>query len=242
MAKKVFILNNANFTLGLTKAFACNYLPNEQERLLIAVDDRLHNSESYSWLMAQGFRRSGDQIYRPHCANCTACQSIRVMVSHYKPSKSQKRSLKRNNQYVLKQSTTAKEEYYALYEQYINTIHQDGSMYPATKEQYQGFLTHNNITKQLFIETWDQDKLICVAVTDCLINGLSAVYTFYHPDYRKAGLGLLSIINQIKLTAELGKEFLYLGYQIDQCQKMNYKDRFFPYQKLVQNSWQIVNK
>jgi arginine-tRNA-protein transferase len=242
LAKKGFILNNANFKLGLTKSFACNYLPDEQERLLIAVDERLHNSESYSWLMAQGFRRSGDQIYRPHCEDCSACKSIRVMVKQYTPSKSQKRLLKRSAQYTLVQSNTPKDEYYLLYEQYINNIHQDGSMYPATKDQYLSFLTQNNITEQLFIETWDNDKLICVAVTDCLTDGLSAVYTFYHPDYRKSGLGMLSIINQIKLTAERDKKFLYLGYQIDQCQKMNYKDRFFPYQRLIQNSWEIVNK
>lgn len=114
-------------------------------------------------------------------------------------------------------------------------------MYPATYDQYESFLA-TDITEQLFIETWDDDVLISVAVTDNLDNALSAVYTFYHPDYRKAGLGVLSILNQIRICAELNKPYLYLGYQIDDCQKMNYKDRYFPHQRLVQNSWIIVNK
>jgi arginine-tRNA-protein transferase len=59
-------MHDNSYKLGISKIFPCNYLPEQQERLLIAVDDRLANSESYSWLMTQGFRRSGDQSYRPH--------------------------------------------------------------------------------------------------------------------------------------------------------------------------------
>ena len=234
-------MNDQNFKLGLTKAFDCNYLDNHQEQLLIALDERLHNNKGYTWLMEQGFRRSGGQIYRPHCADCSQCQSIRVLVEQFTLSKSQKRLIKRNSHFKIKQSTEIRDIYYPLYEKYINTIHQDGSMFPATYEQYNSFLT-NDITKQLFVETWHKEKLISVAVTDCLENGLSAVYTFYHPDYRQSGLGIFSILNQIKLTRELNKPFLYLGYQIDDCQKMNYKDRYFPHQRLIDNSWIIVNK
>tara|TARA_B110000879_G_scaffold47666_1_gene67147 strand:+ start:111 stop:821 length:711 start_codon:yes stop_codon:yes gene_type:complete len=234
-------MNNENFKLGLTKTFDCNYIDSQQEQLLIALDDRFHNSKNYTWLMEQGFRRSGDQIYRPNCPNCKQCQSIRVLVDQFLLSKSQKRVLKRTNHFEINRSTEIKAIYYPLYEKYINTIHHNGSMFPATFEQYSSFLT-NDITQQLFIETWHEEKLISVAVTDCLKNALSAVYTFYHPDYREFGLGVLSILNQIKLTKELNKPYLYLGYQIDDCQKMNYKNRYFPHQRLVENSWIIVNK
>lgn len=88
-------MKNLNFKLGLTQTFSCNYLPEQKERLLIAMDERLHTNESYTWLMEQGFRRSGKQIYRPHCLHCTACQSIRVMVNDFVPSKSQRRLLKK---------------------------------------------------------------------------------------------------------------------------------------------------
>lgn len=234
-------MNDQNFKLGLTKTFDCNYLADRQEQLLIAVDERLHNNISYTWLMEQGFRRSGEQIYRPHCPNCTQCQSVRVMVEQFSLSKSQKRLIKRNAHFTIQQSSKIKDTYYPLYEKYINTIHHDGSMFPATYEQYKSFLT-NDITSQLFIETWDDDVLVSVAVTDCLENALSAVYTFYHPDYRQSALGIFSILNQIKLAQELGKPFLYLGYQIDDCQKMNYKNRYFPHQRLVDNRWKIANK
>lgn len=231
----------SDLKLGLTKAFQCNYLPEQQERLLIALDEKFHNETQYNWLMNQGFRRSGDQIYRPHCETCSACQSIRVMAPQFTPSKSQKRLQKKNQHLNLTTSNTLSDNYYPLYEQYINQIHFDGGMYPPSKEQFTSFLT-NTICPVIYIELWDNEKLISVAVTDVLQDGLSAVYTFYDPNYRSYGLGVFSILKQIELTKKYHKPYLYLGYQIDACKKMNYKDRFYPHQRLINQTWQIINK
>lgn len=234
-------MNDIDFQFGISKNFPCNYLPEQDERLLIAVDTRFQNPQKYAWLMGQGFRRSGDQIYRPQCEACQACHSIRVMINDFLPSKSQKRSLKRNSHLTVKHSSNAKDSYYPLYENYINTLHHDGAMYPANFDQYKSFLSCN-ITEQLFIELWDNDKLVGVAVTDVLPNALSAVYTFYDPSLRKNGLGVFSILNQINIAKSLNKPYLYLGYQIDDCQKMNYKNKYHPYQRLIKNTWHIINK
>lgn len=232
---------NEDLKFGITQNFTCSYLPDQQERLLVAVDPRLHNSQYYSWLMHEGFRRSGDQIYRPHCQGCKACHSLRIIVAEFQPSKSQRRLMKKNQHFELKMSSEVKDIYYPLYENYINTLHTDGTMYPANVEQYQSFIK-SKITEQIFLETWHNDKLISVAVTDKLLDALSAVYTFYHPDYRSSALGVYSILNQIALTQKLNKNYLYLGYQIDACRKMNYKDKYFPHQLLIENQWQTVNK
>lgn len=241
-------MSSTSYQLGVTKVFPCNYLPDQQERLLIAIDERLQTADNYAWLMSEGFRRSGDQSYRPHCPECNACQSIRVLVNEFIPSKSQKRALKRNNHFWIKQSTELKDSYYPLFENYINTLHQDGSMYPASFEQFKSFLS-SKLTKQLFIETWApsdetniEETLICVAVTDIINNGLSAVYTFYHPDYKRNGLGVFSILTQINLCQEMNLPYLYLGYQIDDCQKMNYKNRYFPFERYIAGQWQLTSK
>ena len=238
-------MNDESFKVGITKTFPCSYLPEKEERLLIAVDERLQNYQSYSLLMTEGFRRSGDQSYRPHCPSCNACQSIRVVIDNFSPSKSQKRSIKRNAHFKIVTSNTLKDDYYKLYELYINTCHKDGSMFPANYQQFTSFLS-SQLTKQLFIETWSEvdgkEQLVCVAVTDRLTNSLSAVYTFYHPDYKANGLGVFSILTQINLCKSLHLPYLYLGYQIDDCPKMNYKNRFFPYEKFVEHNWVLVKK
>jgi len=236
-------MNSSSFKVGVTEVFPCSYLPEAKERLLIAVDERLQNHQGYSMLMAEGFRRSGEQSYRPHCPNCNACQSIRVLVNEFTPSKSQKRSTKRNSHFEIKTSDQLKDNYYPLYEKYINTCHQDGSMFPANQQQFKSFLS-SKLTKQLFIETWreinGEKELICLAVTDVLMNGLSAVYTFYHPELRTNGLGVFSILTQIKLCKQNNLKYLYLGYQIDECQKMNYKNRYFPFEKFTEQEWLLV--
>jgi arginine-tRNA-protein transferase len=232
---------NINFQLGITQVFPCNYLPNQHERLLVATDERLQNGEHYGWLMAQGFRRSGDQIYRPHCELCSACKSLRVLADDFSPSKSQKRNIKKNSHFSINVSHQQNPLYYPLYENYINTLHQDGTMYPATIDQYNSFIDCH-ITEQLYLEIWHDEQLISVAVTDVLNYALSAVYTFYHPDYNRHGLGVFSILNQLRLAKEMNKKFVYLGYQIDDCKKMNYKNRYYPHQVLSENSWHTVNK
>ena len=232
---------SSNYKLGITKSFPCNYLPEQEERLLIAVDDNLHNRDHYGWLMQQGFRRSGNDIYRPHCVACQACKSLRVLAKEFSPSKSQKRILKRNQHFTISLSQVVKASYYPLYEQYINNVHQDGSMFPASEEQFKSF-TQNNVTEQCYIEIWHDDILISVAVTDDIPDALSAVYTFYDPSYRSYGLGVYSILKQIEIAAQQKRQFLYLGYQIEECSKMNYKNRYSPHQILVENQWQTVNK
>ncbi len=232
---------NKSYQLAISQTFPCNYLPDQQERLLIAIDQQLQSAEPYAWLMSQGFRRSGDQIYRPHCINCNACKSLRVLAQNFTPSKSQKRLLKKNADFTIVTSTQLQDNYYELYETYINTVHRDGSMYPANYEQYRSFI-QCHLTEQIFIETWHDNTLINVAVTDVLEDALSAVYTFYHPAYRNRGIGIFSILKQIEQARIMNKEFLYLGYQIDACRKMNYKNRYFPHQILSNNHWLTVNK
>lgn len=232
---------NKGYQLGISQILPCNYLPEQEERLLIAIDHRLQDAEHYGWLMSQGFRRSGDQIYRPHCLNCSACRSLRVLTKQFVPSKSQKRLIKKNQEFSVKTSEILQQDYYELYERYINTVHNDGSMYPANYHQYQSFLTCE-LTNQIFVELWHNNKLISVAVTDVLHNALSAVYTFYDPSYKDRGIGVFSILTQIETAREMNREFLYLGYQIDECQKMNYKDRYYPHQILDKNTWITRNK
>jgi arginine-tRNA-protein transferase len=132
-------------------------------------------------------------------------------------------------------------EYYQLYEKYINQRHSDGSMFPATRELYDSFIL-NPWGNALFIELHDAEQLIGVAVTDHLATSLSALYTFFTPEQEKRSLGTWAILQQIELAKSLNKEYLYLGYQIDSCQKMSYKQNFIPHERFFANKWQLITK
>ena len=226
---------------GLTQQFPCSYLEDQQEQLLVFVDEQATANEHYDVLVNAGFRRSGDQIYRPHCQACNACQSIRIPVTDFKPSKSQSRILKRNADIQTRVSTSDTPEYYALYERYINTRHADGSMYPASQSQYQSFIDCR-WASPLFLEFKLGDRLLGVAVTDELSNALSAMYTFFAPEAESRSLGTYAILKQIAICAEKKKQYLYLGYQVDACQKMSYKTKFVPHERFFDNKWHQITK
>lgn len=194
----------------------------------------------YPALMSIGFRRSGEQVYRPNCPQCNACQSLRIDCSSFNLSKGQKRLLNKNKHFTTALSRQVKPHYFLLYERYINHIHRDGSMYPACQNQFNDFIKCH-WGDVIFIEIYDKDKLIAISVTDQLITentrAWSAFYCFYDPDYRAQSLGKYAILQQIKIALSKKIEFLYLGYYIRDCQKMNYKNQFNPHQRFINQQW-----
>ncbi|AXR06841.1 arginyltransferase [Salinimonas sediminis] len=231
---------------GITQTFNCSYLEDEHEQLLVYAEKDQDFSWRYGQLIQAGFRRSGEQIYRPHCPACTACQSIRVLVTQYAPSKSQRRLIKRNRHLTTRLSSQPGEAYYPLYERYIIQRHADGTMYPPSRQQFDSFIMCA-WKKPVFIEAYDGETLIAVAVTDDIDNGsdhqaFSALYTFFDPDPGYHSLGSWMIIQQIEHARQSGKTYLYLGYQIDNCNKMNYKRKFAPNERFLQNKWQSSDK
>lgn len=232
-------MKEINLKVGLTPPHDCNYIPTQQEQLLVLLDNTLLNPQGYEQLLSAGYRRSGRDVYRPHCQRCNACQSLRVEVENFKPSRSQKRVLRLNKDLTITFSQHDKPDYFQLYERYINQRHQDGTMYPASREQYDGFLSADWLTPY-FIEFWLEQTLIGVAVTDHLDQSMSAMYTFFEPGLEHRSLGTFAVLSQLKIAAEEHKKWLYLGYQVDECQKMNYKQHFRPHQRLVAGSWQAM--
>lgn len=221
--------------VGLSQLFPCSYLQDQQEQLIV-IQDQVE-PVLFDRLLALGFRRSGLAIYKPQCPSCNACQPIRVVVNKFSPSKSQKRTLNKNKDLHIKITDKISPEHYLLYEKYISIRHQDGSMYPPSQKQFEQFLGQGWMKPQ-YIELYLAQTLIAVAVTDFMPNSLSAIYTFFDPNEEKRSLGSLMILMQCQLALCLKKSFVYLGYQIDTNQKMNYKKLYQPYQILTENGWQ----
>jgi arginine-tRNA-protein transferase len=223
---------------GITETVPCQYIPGEFERLVVLADEQQHDNSAYQHLLAHGFRRCGNSLYAPHCPECNACQSIRIPVALFSPSRNQRRTQRLGDQRLTVKIATEvdKTAFFPLYSRYIETRHADGGMSPVSFEQYENFL-FCQWHKPLFISFYEQNSLVAVAVTDNLAQGLSAVYTFFDPDYSKLSLGTYAIMRQIELAKSLQKPFLYLGFQIDDCPAMRYKIRFKPYQLLENGDW-----
>jgi len=134
----------------------------------------------------------------------------------------------------------AGDNYFDLYRRYINKIHFDGPMFPTSRAQYNDFI-ESQWNNALFIEIYDQEKLIAVSITDQLLSqenkAWSAFYCFYDPDYPQHSLGKFAVLTQLKLASQYDIDCLYLGYYIEPCQKMNYKTQFNPHQRFIDGQW-----
>lgn len=218
----------------------CSYLENEEATTLFIDPRQPIDQALYTRLSLLGFRRSGGHVYRPHCRQCSACLPARIPVKDFQPNRTQRRTWRRNEDLtVVRTDSITDDSAYHLYHRYIVERHADGDMYPPDRDQYQSFLS-NAWDCTRYYRFMVDDRLIAIAVVDVMLDGLSAIYTFFDPDEAARGLGRYAILWQIETARGVGLPYLYLGYWIRNCGKMAYKSDYRPLELLLENRWQRV--
>lgn len=221
----------------LTAPYPCSYLADKEARSQVATPAFLITPQVYSELVQHGFRRSGTFTYRPRCDNCQACTPVRVDIAGFTPNRSQRRSWKRHRALEVNLLPLEdRDDYFALYQRYQNTRHRDGGMDNDDKEQYGNFLLQSHVDS-ILVEFREAGVLRMVSVIDVLEDGLSSVYTFYDPDIPGSSFGTFNVLWQIELCRKLQLPHLYLGFWIEQSQKMAYKANFQPLHGLQRGTW-----
>lgn len=231
-----------SISLFLSQEHPCNYLENLDAQAVFVHPSFQLSTSTYSRLIEQGFRRSGDQVYRPHCPECTACCPVRIPVDTFKPSRNQRRCEHKN----LTTRTRIKpavfnQQHYDMYLRYQQHRHRSSSMAESSPEDYMNFLTCE-WSDTLFIEFWIEQRLAAVAIVDRLDNALSAVYTFFDPEYSTYSPGVFSVLWQIKQAQRWRLDYIYLGFWIEACRKMSYKTQYRPIQGFLDGMWKLMEK
>lgn len=197
-------------------------------------------SALYGQLLALGFRRSGDIVYRPRCPECSACIPVRIPVAQFQPNRSQRRTLQRNSDMNISLNEGIfTDRHYHLYKQYLGARHSGGDMEKAAKTDSEAFLLAS-WCNTLLMEITLGEQLVGVAVTDSVPDAFSSIYTFFSPDFPQRSLGVFAILKQIEFALEQGLKWLYLGYYIEDCRKMSYKTNYRPIESLVDNTWRLL--
>jgi len=219
----------------------CSYLEQEEATTLFIDPRQPVDQVLYTNLSLLGFRRSGNHIYRPHCAHCNACIPARIPVAQFQPNRSQRRSWRRNSDLSVREAGHIRDdECYGLYERYIRERHADGDMYPPDREQYESFLS-NAWDCTRYYQFRENDRLLAVAVVFVKEAALSEIYTFFDPDAADRGLGRYAVLWQIETARARDLPHVYLGYWIRNCRKMAYKAEYRPLELYRENRWQAVD-
>lgn len=225
----------------------CPYLDGRMERKLFTALQGDRAEVLNNALSKQGFRRSQNVLYRPSCAECSACLSARIRVADFTPSRSQRKALRRNSD--LKRDATspwATEDQYSLFRRYLDSRHADGGMADMDIFEFAAMIEETPVRSRVVeytappAEGARRRQLTAVCLTDVLDDGLSMVYSFYAPNQERRSLGTHVILDHVALAREAGLPYVYLGYWVPDSRKMGYKANFSALEIYKDNRWQPI--
>lgn len=225
----------------------CPYLDGRMERKLFTALQGEHAQRLNDTLSKQGFRRSQNVLYRPSCAECSACLSARIRVADFAPRRTHRR-IQKNCADLRRNATSpwATEDQFALFRRYLDTRHADGGMADMDIFEFAAMIEETPIKSRVIEYTRparDGERgrpLAAVCLTDVFDDGLSMVYSFYDPDMSDLSLGTYVILDHIAIAAEAGLPYVYLGYWVPGSRKMGYKATFPALEIYKGGRWQDI--
>ncbi|MBK7585685.1 MAG: arginyltransferase [Myxococcales bacterium] len=224
--------------LVLDKPSRCPYLPGRVARLPLRLPVRELTRVELDARLLAGDRRQGFVLYRPTCPECAACEPIRIPVREMSPRRSLRRNVRRAEQSLRVEMgpPTADARRVELYNLHKHGRDLADEPSPIEASDYTDFLVAT-CCESFELRYFLGEELIGVAVTDRSEKALSAVYCYYDPAHEKLGVGTFSILKQVELCLSWGLDYLYLGLYIGECDRMRYKARFLPHERLIDGAW-----
>lgn len=228
----------------VTSPNPCPYLPGKFERKVFTELSGPHAAELNDALSRIGFRRSQSVAYRPSCADCSACVSVRVVADEFRPNSTQKRVIKRNRDLeVTACRPWSTDEQFQLLRRYLAARHPGGGMSNMDEMDYADMVEQTPVNTQLIEyreprQGFTPGRLVGACLTDRQGDGLSMIYSFYDADEaERPSLGSYIIMDHILRARGAGLPYVYLGYWVEGSRRMAYKARYQPVEKLGPDGW-----
>ena len=222
----------------ITAPSPCPYLEGRLERKIFT---RLRGESAVGIndaLTQLGFRRSQNIVYRPSCEGCAACVSVRVLAEDFEETRSFRRILRANADMTgAVGAAEATREQFALLRRYLDARHAEGGMSDMDALDYRMMVEDSPVETHIIEFRSAHRKLLGACLTDMMSDGLSMVYSFFDPDLPDRSLGSYMVLWHIAEARRRRLPFVYLGYWVAGCRKMDYKTRFRPLEVLGPDGW-----
>lgn len=167
-------------------------------------------------------------MFRPECPSCQRCQPLRVPVASFRPSHSQRRAWKANQDTTTLAigAPTASPAHRALYAKFHQHQHH-AKGWPSPDHDGAGSFLDNPFPTEEWRYTID-GRLVGVGYVDRVPEALSAIYFYYDPDHRSRSLGIYNVLAILDRARLLDLPYVYLGYYVEGCRSLAYKAAFQP--------------
>ncbi len=187
-----------------------------------------------STLVKHGWRRFGDYFSRPKCEECSECQSLRINVKKFTPSKSQRRIFRQKGITFKICEPSVSEKHLKIYEKYHRFMQKKRGWdyYGLTEESYKDLYVKGFSGYGKEVRYYYENRFVGVDLIDFLDDGISSNYFYYDPNFSKYSLGTYSMLMQIEFAKEKNLSWIYPGYFVKDCTSLNYKAFYKPYQLL----------
>ena len=185
-------------------------------------------------LLERGWRRFGPVYFRPVCAGCDECISVRVPVDTFSPSVNLRRVLRRAAHVRLEVGEpTVDEARLRLYRRWHASREAERGWKPdriGVESYAMQFCFPHSAAREF--SYWDDDELIGIGIADETARALSAVYCFYDPGRSHLSLGTYNVLRALDYARHRRLGHVYLGYRVEGCASLRYKGRFQPQERL----------
>lgn len=203
----------------------CPYIPDEELTYEYFLARDL-NEHELNEVLSQGWRKFGYYYFKPRCRDCDRCIPVRILVEEFKPSKNQKKIMKKGRDISVRFGQLRySDEIYEIYRD-----HSANRFGAATVRDDFILNFYYKSCPSLQSEYYLDDKLIAVGFLDRGNESLSSVYFIYRSGYDRYSLGTLSILREVAYAADLRLRYYYLGYYVRENHFMAYKVRYRPYE------------
>jgi arginyl-tRNA--protein-N-Asp/Glu arginylyltransferase len=224
---------------SLRESFPCSYFGDGRMSSIEYLYADEESAKRYHEFLAAGYRRLGSIFYRNVCGECRRCKPLRLETERFRPSRSQRRTLRKNRDVRLQihSSASLTVEKFDLYRGYLDSKHSG----KGEKEirDYETVLSniHYGYAHTIEMDYYDGDRLIGVGIVDEAEDSLSSNYFYYDTDYLHRRPGVFSVLKEILLARVMGKKYYYLGFYIEETAKMSYKKLFRPNEIYEDSGW-----
>jgi leucyl-tRNA---protein transferase len=179
-------------------------------------------------LLAQGWRHFGTNFFRYSYGfyelDIRLVLPLRIRLSEFSLSKSQRRTLKRNSDLkTVIRPIEIVDESRSLFETHKRRFK---SGVPDSLSDFLSPMPAVEPCEAKEIAVYDAERLVAVSYFDIGATANSGVYAMFDPQYASRRLGIYTLLREIEFAIEAGREFYYQGYAYQGSSFYDYKKQF----------------